>query len=445
MVGSAIASIALPTLDAMLNGNGTAYADGTVIPKRLGIFFWGNGMKIDRWTPTGTGTAWTPSSELMPLAPYQDYVSVVTGMQIKTGNPRGHHAGTVGILSGAPLIEQAHATDSFASTFSQPSIDVVAKRVIGTTTRRASLEVGVSRHVTTGEGTTLHYLSHNGPDNFNPPSYDPHAVFTMLFGTGSGFVPPGTMPPPVDPTLALRRSVLDAVTEDANALRGRVGTADKARIDQHLDGIRELERRLQTMPPPMLPPNACMMPGDPGSFPDMSGHEQLEPISRAMCDLVAMALACDQTRVFSIMFSGSVGSTIFWPVGATSEDHGMTHNEPDPQPIVHASVVYIMQRFAYLLDKLKNTPEGTGNLLDSCAILATSDVSDGKGHRIDEYPILVAGKAGGALRSGVHYRSTTGENTSKVLFSLLRAVGLPITTFGAGGGVTTSGLSAIEV
>ena len=105
LVGGVAVGIGLPPLEAMFNAHGTAYAQqsgGTAaIPKRLGVFFWGNGVKLDRWTPANTGTAWTPSLELAPLMPVKDYVNVVSGMSIKTGNERGHHAGTVGILSGA--------------------------------------------------------------------------------------------------------------------------------------------------------------------------------------------------------------------------------------------------------------------------------------------------------------------------------------------------------
>ena len=104
-----------------------------------------------------------------------------------------------------------------------------------------------------------------------------------------------------------------------------------------------------------------------------------------------------------------------------------------------------MEQFAHMLETLKAIPEGDGNLLDSCCILASTDTSDGRGHSIDDYPILVAGRAGGALKyPGIHYRSTSGENTSKVLLSLVRAMGLQLNEFGGGGGRVSDSLSAIE-
>lgn len=438
LLGGAAVSVWLPPLEAMFNSNGTAYADGHAVPKRFGLFYWGNGVKLDRWVPSGTGPGYPLSHALQPLDPVRDYVSVVSGMDIMTGNERGHHAGTVGIMSGSPMVPQDPMGAPYASTFSAPSLDQVVASHIGDATRFRSLEFGVSNHVVTGEGTTLRYLSHNGPDNANPPEYSARALFDRIFG--SGFVAPDTMPE-VDPRLRLRRSILDAVTADANALRTRLGVTDKTRLDQHLEGIRTLElqlARLEEMPaaPPLA---ACMVPGSPGDL----ARDQLTDISRAMSDVLAMALACDQTRVFSNMFSGSVSYTRYGAVGAGSGHHDLTHDEPGDQPTVANITRYIMEQLSYMLQALRNVPEGDGNLLDSCVILASSDTADGRGHTIDDYPVLVAGKGGGALvHPGIHYRSS-GENTSKILLSLLQAMDLPYTEFGNRGGRVTSRCSEI--
>jgi Protein of unknown function (DUF1552) len=446
LVGGAAIGIGLPPLEAMFNGNGTAYAQGAPIPKRLGVFFWGNGVKLDRWTPANTGTAWTPSLELAPLMPVKDYVNVVSGMAIKTGNERGHHAGTVGILSGAPMISEPHPNSAYASTFSAPSIDQVAANVIGTTTRFKSLEVGISKRLDSVEGTTLHYLSHNGPDSANPPEYDPSAVFNRIFGTG--FTPPGMTPtmPVVDVSMVLKKSVLDAVLGDITALKAKVGTADGVRLDQHMENVRSIENRLTTTSTPGAATQAmCAVPGTTTLPAETSSKEAIAERMTAMSSLITMALACDQTRVFSIMFSGSVNGTVFWEIGATGGHHDLTHNEADPQPTVHAATIFTMQQFTTLLSSLKAVSEGAGNLLDSCAILASSCVADGKQHSITDYPILVAGRAGGKLTyPSVHYRSPSGENASMVLMSMLQAVGVPLTTFGLMGGMVSSGLSAIQ-
>jgi len=438
-------SVGLPPLEAMFNANGTAYAQSNAaIPKRLGLFFWGNGVKLDRWVPSTTGAGWTPSPSLQPFATagVKDYVNVVTGMNIKSGNERGHHSGLTGIMSGAALIAEPHPNSNYVSTYSQPSIDQVAAGVIGTTTRFKSLEVGVSKKVVDGEGTTLHYLSHNGPDSFNPPEYNPVNVFNRLFGTD--FVPPMGGTPVVDVTKTLRKSVLDAVLADMNTLKGRVGATDKIRLDSHMNNVRSLENRLVSATP-TLPPGstACVRPAQP-TKPSTSGGEPIKATNKAMSDLIAMALACDQTRVFSVMFSGSVGYTVFSDIGITTGHHDLTHDEAGDQPQVQASTVYTMEQFAVLLAALKAIPEGAGNLLDSCAILASSDTADGRDHSITNYPILIAGSAGGKLKyPSVHYKSN-GENTTMVLLSILRSVGLSLTEFGTGGGRVTTSCTAIE-
>jgi hypothetical protein len=444
-------SVALPPLEAMFNGNGTAYAGGAPIPQRLGIFFWGNGVKPDRWVPVNTGAGWTSSPSLMPLemAGVKDYVNVVSGTLITSGDERGHHSGTVGILSGAPLVAQPANGAPYRSTFSKPTIDQVAAGIIGASSRYKSLEVGISTRVNGNEGTTLHYLSHNGPDSPNPPEYDPTKLFDRVFGMG--FTPPGASTTPVvDATLGYRKSVLDVVLGDLGRLRARVGATDRTRLDQHADGIRAIENRLTASSMPSSTPAdaACKLPTRPvaTAFADMAGKEQIQPRMQAMSDLLAIALACNQTRVFSIMFSGSTASTVYWQVNLTEAHHQLTHDEPGNQPGVQASTVFTMQMFAILLNSLKAIPEGAGNLLDNCAILASTDTSDGRYHNIRDFPILVGGKGGGYFRyPGIHYRSPTGtESTSTVLLSVLRAAGTNLNQVGAGGGLVTTSCSGIE-
>jgi hypothetical protein len=440
MASGALTSLALPTLDAMLDDHGTAYAQtGEPLPKRFGVFFWGNGVRLARWRPAATGASWELSEELEPLANVKEYVSICSGMNIKSGNERGHHAGAVGILSGSPMISQDPNGAPYASTFSAPSIDQVVAAQVGSATRFRSLELGISRRIVSGEGTTLRYLSHNGPDNANPPEYSPRTMFNRLFV--DGFTAPGGATGVVDPRLMLRRSVLDAVRADANALRARVGVADRLRLDQHLASIRALENQIELIESAPPPPNACAAPGDPGDI----GNEQLTPINDAMADLLALSLACDQSRVFSIMYSGGVALTVYGEIGVTTEHHGLSHDEGGDQPQMHAVTTFIMGKLATFLERLKATPEGAGNLLDNCAILASSDVAEGQPHSINDYPIIVAGRAGGALvHPGIHYRSGNGENTSNVLLALLQAMDLDVSEYGNGPGRSTTPLGAIR-
>jgi hypothetical protein len=431
--GAATVSLGLPLLEAMLDGNGTALASGAPLPRRLGVFFWGNGIRHKFWIPAERGPRWQLSEELAPLAKVKPYLNVVTGFNVKTGNEQGHHAGTVGILSGRPMVSQPHPSSAYASTFGGPSIDQVAAAVLGRHTPFRSLELGVSRQLTENEGTTLMYLSHRGPDAPNPPEYDPERLFDRLFGAG----PLATSALRQGRTLG--KSVLDVVAEDARALGSALSVQDRRRMEQHLGDVRDLERRMGHRG------GRCEPPPRPGTAPSEAGREPHEARCEQMSRLAALALSCDLTRVFSFMFSGSVGETSYWEVGEDKSHHQLTHDEEGDQPVVHAATTFVMRQLATLLETFAATPDGAGNLLDSAVILASSDTADGKEHTLEDYPIVVAGRGGGALRyPGVHHRSDKGENTSKVLLSLLRAAGLPLRRFGEKGGAVADGVREIE-
>lgn len=427
MLGGAAVAVGLPALEIFLNDNGTAYAGDSSFPKRFGIFFWGNGNLPEKWVPAGEGPGWELTEQLAPLADVKQYITVVSGMKVMTGNTVPHGSGPVGMLSGAPF------PPGDESTFALPSIDQVIAQAIGGETRFKSLEVGVQPG---GESR-----SYNGPHSMNPPETSPAALFNRIFG--AGFVLPGTNATP-DPRLDLRRSVLDVVKDDAKRLQDRLGSADRARLEQHLEGVRGLEKQIKKMQenPPSLA--ACAVPGQPEpEYPEVDGRPPLSEISRVISDILVMALACDQTRVFSDWFSTPVNNMLY--PNTTAGHHQLTHDEPDPQPQVHGIVLYTMTELAYLVAALAAVQEGEGTLLDHTALLITSDVSYARAHSIEEYPILIAGTANGALQQGIHYRSPASENTSKVLLTLARVMGLPLDSYGEGAGKVTSGLSAIEV
>jgi hypothetical protein len=177
-------------------------------------------------------------------------------------------------------------------------------------------------------------------------------------------------------------------------------------------------------------------------FLDVDGRPPLREINAAHSELIALALACDQTRVFSNWFTANTNNVLF--EGARAGHHQLTHDEPGDQPQVHAIILKIMECLADSITALKDIPEGDGTLLDNCAMLATTDCSFGRTHSILEYPILIAGQAGGALRSGIHYRSSGQENASKVPLTLMRAVGMRPESYGLDEAYETEGLSAIE-
>lgn len=426
MIGGAALALPLPPLDVFFDDQGRAHASGGAFPGRFGLFFWGNGILPDRWIPETTGVDWELTDQLAPLAGVKESVSVITGMEVKTSNLRAHIAGPGGFLTGKELLMRPED-----ETFDGPSLDQIIAAELGSQTLYRSLEVAVE--------PGARGLSHNGPDSVNPPESDPVALFERLFGPA--FRTPGDEPI-IDPTLALRRSVLDSVLEDAAGLSDRLGIIDQVRLEQHMDAVRDLELRIARLEeePPNL--EACVRPPVPEVPPAIEGRHQLEERSRIMTDLVTMAFACDLTRSLSYWYSHPLTDLLF--PDATAGHHQLTHDEPGDQPQVHSIVTSIVRDYAYLVDSLRSIPEGDGTLLDNSVILGTTDVSYGRTHQIDEYPILLAGSACGRLRTGLHYRSTTNENASKVPLSILRAMGIPAASFGEGAGFTDVSLSEIE-
>lgn len=425
LLAGAAVTVGLPALECMIPA---AHAADSAFPKRFGLFFWGNGNLPDRWTPSGTGQgdSWSLSEQLAPLAPIKHKVTVVTGMEVRLPNQVPHASGAAGILSGAPLDRpQDHAT------FIAPTIDQLIAAEVGGATLYRSLETAVHSS-TSGR-------SYIGPNSRNPPESSPFALYERLFG--ASFREPGE--PLLDPTIGLRRSVLDAVTDQIGDLQARVGAQDRIRLEQHLDGIRGLELRLARLEedPPDLA--ACERPLPPElSYPDLAGRPQLAEVNALMAELLAMALACDQTRVFSHWFSDPVNDLLFRDT--TAGHHDLTHNEPGSQPQVHAITVQCVEAYTALLQALDAIPEGDGTLLDHCAILGVSEVSLGQTHSLQEMPILIGGSANGALRTDLHHRAVGGDNASKVLLTLMRVMGVNAASFGVEGAKTSDSLTAIE-
>ncbi len=428
-LGGAVVTLGLPPLERFFDRGGAYAAEG--FPRRFGIFNWGNGVLPDRFNPIGAGMgeAWQLNDQMKSLEPHKADFSVVSGMKVMTGNPRAHASGPGGFLTGQPLLLRAGE----GWTYAAPTIDQIMAQEIGGETRFRSLELGVA--------PDANAISFNGPDSINPPEVSPRAFFERLFG-GSWRAPGEDSEP--DPRIGLRRSVLDAVLADAKELRKRLGKPDQARLDQHLAGVRDLERRIARLEedPPRL--ESCARPEAPlEDYPANEGRPQMSARSRAMVDSLVMALACDQSRVFTIAFSTGVNNTLY--EGAEAGHHRLTHDEPGEQPQVHAILTdHIMPEFAYLMERLKSVDEGGESLLDHSIVLGMTDCSFGRTHSIEDFPMILAGSGCGVLKQGMHYRSPSSENASHVSMSLLRAMGVRAAEFGAEAGHVTEGLGVIE-
>jgi hypothetical protein len=423
----------------MLDGYGRAYADGSPIPVRFGVWFWGNGVKRDGWTPTTTGRGWAAPPSLKPLddAGVLDQVSVVTKMWVPFAQKWAHHSSYKALWAGAEGIYDARG---FPAQYGGPKFDDVIENAWRGKTRMSSVNVKVSR-----SPGNVNYLS----GDIKSATFSPQALFDQMFGvfkptSGNG---------DTAAVVSARKSLLDAVAADTTELRERLPTGDRARLDQHLQSIRDVERSLDAL----KSAQSCALPPRPDARPaDMPGNQEpLVEMNKALADLVTLALACDVTRVFRFTFTSLQSDAIFWPIGLFTGHHGFGHNEPAPQPIIQKAVVFTMQQLAYLVAKLKSVPVGLGTLLDQTCIFACSEQADPQNHSPYDIPTLVIGRAGGGLRTGVHFSGGGVNNFShrtdvpgaihtRVLTTIMKAVGVPQTSFGSGPGRVTDTIAELE-
>ncbi len=306
VLGGVGCAVGLPALEAMLNGNGNAYASGEALPLRFGTWYFGNGVPGEAWAPAQTGPDWMPTSCLQALADpiIKPYVSIISGTDLGVGF--GDHITSRAVaFSGATTAPTGGQADA-ATTM--PSCDQIAADLLGATSTFRSLELGVSRA----------YIMGGGNDEFSiamkdgqllPAEFSPKALFDRLF---LGFSPDTR-------ELDTRIGILDAVKADADSLRARLGAADRAKLDAHLGGLGELETRLLTEPPTCSVPMAPVDPLDDGA------NEPLSARSRLIVDVLVQAIACDLVRVFSVRFSQAIADVLFWEAGVNEGSHTLTH------------------------------------------------------------------------------------------------------------------------
>ena len=425
LVGGAPVLIGLPLLECMLSRR--ALAGEEAAPRRFGMYFWGNGNVPSFWAPEDTGAGWTPTNQLSSLADHTDVVSVISGLAVKLPNTEVHWAGAAGLLSAAPLLN----TGEHLNTLDRPSIDQVIATAIGGQTAYRSLQTSA---------TECAGVSFNGPYSMNQPESDPYTFYRRIFG--GDFVLPGT-PIDADPRNLLRRSALDGVMDQISALQRQVSLDDRIRLEQHLDGVRELEHRIALLDIERDPAPACELPDTPpADYPDDGARPQISARSRAMVDMLAMVATCDQTRVFLHHLTEPISEVLF--PDASAGHHELTHNEPGDQPEVEAITVQIVAEYAYMVEKFRSIRELDGTLLDSFALMGCSEVSLGRIHAIDELPILLAGTCGGALTQGIHYRSESAETVTSLLITLMRAMEIEVEDYGWDEAWTNKSLVGIE-
>ena len=439
LAGGGLAIMPLPRLAAMLNGNGTAYAAGEPLRRVYGTWFWANGVSPTRWTPKTTGADFALSEQLMPFANLKRNLTVVSGMAVKTGRSGPH------LYHGGALTGSAGANKSA----DMPSIDQLIAAKIGADTPFKSLEVGVCKARPTGGSPLYFNISWRGANAPNPAEFDPHAVFMRLFGAGSPGARVGSKPaagpaPDGAGLIAVRKSVLDTITEDAHSLSARLGSEDRQRLDKHLEGIRSLEKRLTPGQPGAAA--GCQPAADSGLGPDTKA-EAPPQLNQAMADLVVAALSCDLTRVFTFTFNYAGAHLYFRNLGpALSKDFHtqIAHGEGGDQPNFNLGVLYTMSCWAYLLEKMDKVQEGAGTLLDNAIVYGSTCVGHGKSHSSTQWPVMIFGRGGGALKGNFHHAAAPDDNVCKVALTIGNIFGLGLKEFGKGPGLVTEEIAAIR-
>ena len=430
LLGGAAVTVGVPLLDVFLDPNGVALAqDGTPLPLRFGTWFWGCGMNPDRWIPQRDGADYDLPPELTPLEAVRGHVSILSGFDvILDGTPNTPHvSGVVGHLTGTAPAEEFDVP--------APTYDTLVAETLSGATRFRSLELSAA-------GTTESY-SLVAPGVVNPSEISPQALYDRLFGpdfhdpADADFVP--------DPRLALRQSVLSAVTEDRLRLERRLGAHDRRRLDQYFTSLRQLERQLEVLQsgPPDLA--ACARPSRPRT--EQLGAEvgRVRQNHDLMAGLLAMALACDQVRTFNMVFSP--GLSPLRQAGANVAHHQLTHDEPldaelGYQPRATEFVLESMTAWASLVSTLNAIPEGDGTLLDRCLVVGHSETSFAKIHDVTRLPVMFAGRAGGRIRPGLHVRGR-GEPVTRLALTAQQVMGRSIERFGTGSMEVDRGVSEV--
>ena len=418
MLGGAAVTVGLPLLDIFLDSNGTALANGLPMPVRFGTWFWALGMDASMFIPKKVGYDYDLPPQIAAWAPVKQHINVYTKFNVPTdGKPElCHFSGWVALRSGV--------APSGRSDLRSPSIDVLVADSIGGATRFRSLDVAAT-------GGMRDSFSFRSADAINPVTGSAVALYEKIFG--SEFQDPNSATFTPRPELMVRKSVLSGVAEQSAALQKRLGAADRQKLDQYFTSLRDLEGRLelQMQPPPPAP--ACKVPEVGEEPPAGTDTKSVAQRHKMMADIMALALACNQTRVFSIAYSGVSGLT---KTGLDKTHHTITHEEIlDPvlgyQPTSHWFITQAMESFAGLVGALAAIPEGDGTVLDNTVVYAHSDQDLAKTHSMRGIPIITAGRAGGRLKTGYHIDGK-GDVGTRVGYTLMKTMGLNMADWGAG-------------
>jgi len=418
-------TLALPFLDAMVPAFG-ATTNAAKAAVRLAFVYVPNGIIMKYWTPAAEGSSYEFMPAMKALEPYREQLLVLSGLAQVQGRALGDGAGDHA-RAGATWLTGVHPKKTEVDIHAGISADQIAAREFGKTTQLGSLEIGLESPALAGNcdsGYSCAYtntISWRTPTTPLPVEVSPRAVFERLFGDGESTDPKARLT-----ALKEQRSILDYIRDDVSRLESGLGPRDRNKLDEYVESIRDIERRIQKAEeqnatvkmPVMERPTAIPV--------------EFEDHAKLMIDLQAIAFQADLTRVVSFMMAREGSNRSYRSIGVSDGHHSVTHHQNDPEKIekVHKINTHHVDTFAYMLQKLRSTPDGDGNLLDHSLILYGSSISDGNAHTHHDLPIVLAGGGAGQFKSGRHIRYPKDTPLNNLLLSMLHDAGVPADKWG---------------
>ena len=418
------AVVALPVLDAMT----PAFAAPVMrkAPLRMAFTYVPNGITMADWTPKAAGAAFEYTRVMKPLEKFRADTVVLSGLAQRNGNALGDGPGDHARAAAAYLTGVHPRKTAGADIQNGISVDQVAAMQIGTQTRFGSLELGCDDSRTVGNcdsGYSCAYtnsLAWRGPATPMPPETNPRLVFERLFGDIDTSLAPDVRAR----RLRYRRSILDLVGERTAQLSADLGPSDQRKLDEYLSSIRDVEQRIQRAEADLtgLVPNIDKPTGIPVLYADYVN---------LMFDLQLLAFQTDATRIVTMMM-GREGSMRTYPeIGVPDPHHPLTHHRNNSEWIEKVTQINTMhtQLFAGFVQKLKDTPDGDGSLLDHSMIVYGSGLSDGNRHAHEDLPTLIVGR-GGNFKTGAHIVYPKDTPMNNLFLTLLDRMGVPMEMLG---------------
>ncbi len=421
-LGGAGALVALPLLEAA-----TPRAEAAIgaEPQRLLAYYVPNGMPMHAWTPSTTEPGFALPPVLAPLEDLRDELVVVSGLRNAPADidSAGHHAaGTAGFLTAARAM-RSESTPSVGT-----SIDQHFARHHGADTLIDSLQLGLQGGDGVGNcdnGFSCAYsrnISWSSPTTPRPKIVSPRLAFDRIFHGDD----PAATRVERERRRHRRHSVLDYVGQQADDLRGELGGADRTKLEEYFDAVREVELRIDR-----VVDSTC----DTAALREVLVHEPVDALEHLslMNELIVLALRCDATRAITFMLGNSASNRSFPFLGIGQGHHDLSHHagNPEDREALERVSTWEVEQFAALLRRLRETPAGEGTLLDHCLVLFSSELADGNMHTHDDLPALVAGRAGGALETGRHVRAE-GRPWGELLVSCMELLDVPVEQVGDG-------------